>query len=229
MEKKMKSKIIKENSTNDEKLIKNKFKNKSSQNKLNTTNSNYSSKIKSNTKLDLAKKLPRTYLYFIYFLIFAFTGWLLETAFSFYSLGHFTKRGFLYGPLCPIYGFGAIILIMFFSTYKNKNMKLFIYASIVFTIFEYFVGFILDALFQIRLWDYTGEFLNLNGRVSIFYSFAWGIIAILFINSIYPFFKKKINLLLSKIPYKLQITLVYILFIVFIADTVCSSIKYILL
>ena len=69
------------------------------------------------------KKLPRVYLYFIYFLLFAFIGWLLETAFSFYSLGYFTKRGFLYGPLCPIYGFGALILIMFFSTYKRHNLK----------------------------------------------------------------------------------------------------------
>ena len=73
------------------------------------------------------KRLPRIYLYFLYFLIFAFIGWLLETCFSFYALGHFTKRGFLFGPLCPIYGFGALILIMFFSTYKKHNLKLFMY------------------------------------------------------------------------------------------------------
>lgn len=174
------------------------------------------------------KKLPRVYLYFIYFLIFAFIGWLLETAFSFYSLGHFTKRGFLYGPLCPIYGWGALILIMFFSTYKRHNLKLFIYSAVVFSIFEYIVGYCLDALFSLKLWDYTADVLNLNGRISIFYSFAWGIIAILFINLIYPFFKKKINLILSKIPYKLQVTFVYILFGVFVTDTVLSCIRYLL-
>ncbi len=174
------------------------------------------------------KKLPRIYLYFIYFLIFAFIGWLLETAFSFYSLGHFTKRGFLYGPLCPIYGWGALILIMFFSTYKRHNLKLFIYSAVVFSIFEYIVGYCLDALFSLKLWDYTADVLNLNGRISIFYSFAWGIIAILFINLIYPFFKKKINLILSKIPYKLQVTFVYILFGVFVTDTVLSCIRYLL-
>ena len=163
------------------------------------------------------KKLPRIYLYFIYFLIFAFIGWLLETAFSFYSLGHFTKRGFLYGPLCPIYGWGALILIMFFSTYKRHNLKLFIYSAVVFSIFEYIVGYCLDALFSLKLWDYTADVLNLNGRISIFYSFAWGIIAILFI-----------NLILSKIPYKLQVTFVYILFGVFVTDTVLSCIRYLL-
>ena len=174
------------------------------------------------------KKLPRLYLYFIYFLVFAIVGWLLETAFSFYSLGHFTKRGFLYGPLCPIYGWGAIILIMFYSTYKKHNLKLFIYAAVVFTIFEYMVSFWMEALFSLKWWEYTNEFLNLNGRVSIFYSFAWGIIAILFINFIYPFFKRKINIILSKIPYSLQVTIVYILFGAFITDTVLSFIRYLI-
>lgn len=171
------------------------------------------------------KKLPRVYLYFIYFILFAFIGWLLETCFSFYSLGHFTKRGFLYGPLCPIYGWGALILIMFLGRYRKNNLKLFIYAAIVFTAFEYLVSYGMEALFSLKWWDYTEEFMNLNGRVSIFYTFAWGIIAILFINFIYPFFKKKLNVLLSKIPYKVQVTAVYILFAVFITDTVLSCIK----
>ena len=175
------------------------------------------------------KRIPRIYLYFIYFLIFSIIGWLLETAFSFYALGHFTKRGFLYGPLCPIYGWGALILIMFFSTYKRKhNLKLFFYAAIIFSIFEYLVSFGMESLFSLKWWDYTKEVLNLNGRISIFYSFAWGIIALLFINFVYPFFKKKVNTVLSKIPYKLQIVAIYILLIAFITDTVFSCIRYLI-
>lgn len=183
---------------------------------------------KNKTKKIVKKKLPRIYLYFIYFLIFAIVGWLLETCFSFYSLGHFTKRGFLFGPLCPIYGLGALILIMFFSTYKNHNLKLFIYSALIFTVFEYLVSFGMEALFSLKWWDYTGEFMNLNGRVSIFYTFAWGIIAILFINFVYPFFKKKINIILSKIPYKIQMLVVNILILVFITDTILSCIKYLI-
>ena len=105
---------------------------------------------KSKTKKIVKKKLPRIYLYFIYFLIFAIIGWLLETCFSFYSLGHFTKRGFLFGPLCPIYGWGALILIMFFSTYKKHNLKLFIYSALIFTVFEYLVSFGMEALFSLK-------------------------------------------------------------------------------
>lgn len=172
------------------------------------------------------KKLPRIYTYFLYFLIFSVVGWLLETAFSFYSLGHFTKRGFLFGPLCPIYGWGALILIMFFSKYKKHNFKLFIYAAIVFSFFEYVVSFGMEALFSLKWWDYTGEAFNLNGRIGLFYSFAWGIIAILVINFVYPFFKKKLNLLLSKMPYRLTLFIVHGLFVVLIVDTILSCIRY---
>ncbi len=186
-------------------------------------------KTNSNINMKNKKRLPRIYLYFIYLLVFAIIGWLIETAYSFYSLGHFTKRGFLYGPLCPIYGWGAIILIMFFSTYKKKNFKLFVYAAIIFSLFEYLVSFGMEALFSLKWWDYTSEFMNLNGRVSIFYSFAWGIIAILVINFIYPFFKKKINLILSKIPYSIQVTAVYILFAAFVTDTVLSCVNYLVM
>ena len=203
-------------------------------NELNTGSGNESITVEKNiknvqsekiTKVN-KKRLPRIYLYFIYFLVFSIIGWLLETAFSFYSLGHFTKRGFLYGPLCPIYGWGALILIMFFSTYKKHNLKLFIYAALIFSVFEYIVSFGMEALFSLKWWDYTNEFMNLNGRISIFYSFAWGIIAILVINFIYPFFKKKINILLSKIPYKVQFITINILACVFLTDTILSFIRY---
>ncbi len=197
--------------------------------KIKEENNTKDSNIKKIINLDnTTKKLPRTYLYFLYFLIFAVIGWLLETAFSFYALGHFTKRGFLFGPLCPIYGWGALILIIFFSTYKKHNIKLFIYAAIIFSVFEYLVSFGMEAMFSLKWWNYTNEFMNLNGRISIFYSFAWGIIAILFINLIYPFFKKKLNIILSKIPYKVQIIGVYILFLTFLTDTILSSVKYLI-
>lgn len=175
-----------------------------------------------NSKKHTSKRLSRIYLYFLYFLIFAFLGWVVETFYSVYELGHFTKRGFLHGPICPIYGFGALILITFFSQYKKKNMKLFIYASVIFSVFEYIVSYAMDALFATKWWDYTNEFLNLNGRISIFYSLVWGIAAILFVNVIYPFFKKRINILLSKIPYKVQLYTLQLLGSILLIDTILS-------
>ena len=177
-------------------------------------------------KLSKKIKLNRIQTLTMYFFIFAFLGWVMETLYSIYTLGHFTKRGFLYGPICPIYGFGALMLILFLAKYRNNNLKLFIYAAIIFSAFEYVVSYGLDALFAMHWWDYTNEFFNLNGRISIFYSFAWGIIAIIFINHVYPFLKKKINLLLAKIPYTVQVSTLYLLCGIWIVDTIASFIRY---
>lgn len=171
--------------------------------------------------------ISKLYLYILYFFIFSVCGWILETLFSFIVLGHFTSRGFLYGPLCPIYGWGAIILIVFLSKYKDSDIKLFIYSAVIFSVFEYFVSYLLEALFKEHWWDYTTDFLNLNGRISIFYSFAWGIIAILFVGHLYPFLKKKLELLLSKINNVYILFLLYSFCIIFIIDTILSCIKYI--
>ncbi len=162
----------------------------------------------------------------VYFFIFSLLGWLIETLFSFYALGYFTNRGFLYGPICPIYGCGAIMLILFLSKYKHSSLKLFLYSAVIFSVFEYCVSFALEALFGIHWWDYTNEFMNLNGRASIFYAFAWGIMAILFINHIYPFFQKNLNAILSRIPYALQITTLRLLVVAYLVDTVLSCIHY---
>ena len=73
-------------------------------------------------------------------------------------------------------------------------------------------GFVLDALFRARFWDYTNDFMNLNGRISIFFSFAWGIIALIFIHFIHPLVEKITKKFVKKIPVKI--------------DTILSSIRY---
>lgn len=171
-------------------------------------------------------KLSRFQLFILYFFIFAFIGWLMETIYAIFTLGHFVKRGFLYGPICPIYGFGALMLILFLAKYRKNNLKLFIYAAVIFSVFEYIVSYCLDALFAMHWWDYTNEFFNLNGRITLSFSIAWGIIAILFINHIYPFLKKKVNLVLSKIPYGLQVSIVRVFSLILAIDTIASFIKY---
>ena len=164
----------------------------------------------------------------LFFFLYAFIGWLLESAYAIYNLGEFTKRGFLYGPICPIYGYGAIILILFLDEYKNNSIKLFIYSILVFSALEYFVSFGLEALFDAKWWDYTNEFFNLNGRISIFYSFVWGIFAILFINHVHPFFEKHINFLLEKISYLWQNIFIISISLIYFIDTIFSIIKYLI-
>lgn len=177
-------------------------------------------------KIKHRKKLSKVQTYILYFFLFAFLGWFMETLYSFIILGHFTKRGFLYGPICPIYGYGALILIIFLGKYRNNSLKLFTYSAIIFSVFEYLVSYVLEVLFHSYWWDYTNDFFNVNGRISLFYSFAWGIIAIIFVGHIYPFFKKKLNVILSKVPYKAKTFLLNTTFLIFILDTILSCIHY---
>ena len=178
-------------------------------------------------KSKINKKLSKNQEYALYFFIFAFLGWCMETIYGFIVLGHFTKRGFLFGPLCPIYGYGALILIIFLGKYRNNGIKLFTYSAIIFSIFEYLVSYVLEVLFNSFWWNYSNDFFNLNGRISIFYTISWGVIAIIFIGHIYPFFKLKFNKLMKKIPYLYKSIILYFIAIVFAFDTVFSCIRYI--
>ena len=117
-------------------------------------------------------KFQKTILYFI---IYAFMGWVCEEILCVVTTHEFLKRGFLFGPICPIYGYGALILILFFKDYKKRPIRLFFSAAIIFSLFEYITDFFLQALFANRWWDYTGQFLNLNGRITLSFSIVWGI------------------------------------------------------
>jgi len=77
-------------------------------------------------------KLTQKQKIVLYFFVYAFLGWLLETIYCVVTLGVFNKRGFLYGPVCPIYGFGAIILITMFKKYKNKYDRKILYSYDIF-------------------------------------------------------------------------------------------------
>lgn len=173
-------------------------------------------------------KLNKFQYLLLYFLIYAFLGWLLETCYAVYELGHFTKRGFLYGPICPIYGYGAIIILTFLNKYKDNSLKLFFISAIIFSFFEYIASYVLEAMFSATWWDYSNEFFNLNGRISIFFSFVWGIISILFIHNIHPFIEKKVQTIFNKIPLILINISLKVLFIITVTDTFISAIHYLL-
>lgn len=169
------------------------------------------------------------YNLFLFFLIFSIVGWIFETAYTSIQLG-LTKRGFLLGPYCPIYGCGAVMLIIALSYMEKQNtshkyLKLFIGCMIVFTLFEYVTGYALEALFQIRCWDYPNDFMNINGRVSLLYCFMWGIAGILFTKILYPFYKKGCKAL-NKLNFTTKKAIVYMCAFIFILDIILSCIKY---
>lgn len=164
--------------------------------------------------------------YISYFFIYSFLGWIIETIYAILINGYFVKRGFLYGPICPIYGFGAAILIMSTKKLYGKPFKKFLIATIAFTVFEYFVSLILEMLFGLRWWDYTNDFLNIQGRVSLLYSIFWGLIGLFLLEKLHPFVEDLIQKMNVKISKNAQGFLVAIFIVTIIVDTVFSTIKY---
>lgn len=163
----------------------------------------------------------------MYFLIYAFLGWVLETFYGILVLGHFVKRGFLFGPLCPIYGFGAVIFILIFDGLKGHNVKKFFISMIVFSIFEFVASWILEMAFNLRWWDYSDAMFNIQGRICLSFSIVWGLAGIIFSNFLHPFIEKKAQIILQKIAFPMQRVIIYTLASVLVTDFILSCVKYI--
>lgn len=172
------------------------------------------------------RKLSNVQKTIVYFFIYAFLGWSLEVIYAMYVERTFVNRGFLYGPICPIYGFGALILIGSLRNVKGNKILKFIIAVVAFSVFEYIVSYILEVLFNQRWWDYSNDILNLNGRISILYSLVWGILGIFFTEKLHPFVRKKVEKLSLSISKKTQKIIIYTLVGIFIVDEIFSIIAY---
>lgn len=122
-----------------------------------------------------------------YFVIYSFLGWVLESIVRSICEKKIINTGFLIGPFCPIYGFGAIIMILFLNSFKNNIILLFFIALIALSFWEYIVGVFLEKLFKTKYWDYSDHKFNYKGRICLTNSLAWGVLGVLFIRYIHPF------------------------------------------
>ncbi len=162
----------------------------------------------------------------IYFFIYSFIGWLLEVIYAMYVERRFVNRGFLFGPICPIYGFGALILIASLGKVKGNRFLKFFVAVISFSVFEYIVSYVLEVMFNQRWWDYSNDILNLNGRISLLYSLLWGVLGILFTEKIHPMIRGQVEKISLLIPKVIQICIICALVAGFIIDEVFSILGY---
>jgi uncharacterized membrane protein/HD superfamily phosphodiesterase len=123
----------------------------------------------------------------VLFAIYSFMGWIIEAVYRSISDRQFINPGFLYGPFIPIYGFGAafIIILEFLIHHWPLPIKLIVY-GIVLTFIEYFTGFIFEKVFKVKLWDYSDDRFNIQGRVSLLFSLCWTALALIFITFIHP-------------------------------------------
>lgn len=156
--------------------------------------------------------------YLWFFVIYAFLGWWLEVSFQTVTVGKFINRGFLNGPVCPIYGFGMVTLLYFLSPFSNNLILLFIGAVILTSVLEYITGFVLEKLFNDKWWDYTDMSFNLHGYICLSFSLAWGLAAVFVIQLIHPVIEKFSSFLDNRIGNFILLVLV----LYFIADFIVT-------
>ena len=152
------------------------------------------------------------------FIIYSFIGWVIEVIYVYYDEDKLVNRGFLIGPCCPIYGVSSILMIFLLDKYKPNLEVLFVMAVLICTITEYLTSLIMEKLFNTRWWDYSKQKFNLNGRICLKTSIAFGLLGVLLIYVINPF----ISSLLLKFNPIVLIVVSSIFLIVFLID-LCIS------
>lgn len=157
----------------------------------------------------------------IYFVIYSFLGWVLESTVRTICERKLINTGFLIGPFCPIYGFGAIIMLLFLSELKNNILLLFLISMIVLTLWEYVVGVLLEKIFNTKYWDYSNHKFNYKGRICLTNSIAWGVLGVLFIEYIHPFVIK----ILGYIDFTYLSIASSIIALILLIDAIISTVK----
>ena len=139
--------------------------------------------------------MPDIITLFLWFILYSFLGWVWETAFCSIRAGHFINRGFLNGPIIPVYGFGAVFVIIALSlSAPHIPVHLpyidipivFIAGMIICTILEYITAVILESAFHIRWWDYSKQRFNFQGRICLKSALFFGVMSVVIIYIVQP-------------------------------------------
>ena len=136
------------------------------------------------------------FIFFMYFFIYSVLGWIVETLYCRTLDGKWTNRGFLFGPYCPIYGFGALIIIAFLQNFKSSFIAVFFLGMIFTSILEYLTSFLLEKLFDAKWWDYSKMKFNINGRICLLNSLEFAFLGVVLTYIVHP----TISNLILKIP-----------------------------
>lgn len=157
-------------------------------------------------------------LLFLYFIFYSFCGWLWETCYCSIKERHYVPRGFLYGPVCPIYGVGFLLMVLFFAPFKDNLVVFYFVAVIVMTAWEYFVGWFLETTTHIKYWDYSDRRFNIKGRVCLEVSLFWGVMSYVAVFLIHP----PVARLFARMPDWLQYTACGACLSLLLVDTVTT-------
>lgn len=157
-------------------------------------------------------------IYILFFFVYSFLGWCLEVICKLITEKRFINRGILIGPICPIYGYGVLIMTLFFRKYLNDPITLFILIIVSCSILEYFTSYFLEKVYHTHWWDYSTKKFNINGRICLETMIPFGILGLLMMNYMNPIVFNLLNILPNYLIYILST----ILLITYIIDNIIS-------
>ena len=159
------------------------------------------------------------YYSILYFFVYGFLGWCTEVIFAAFKQHRFVNRGFLNGPICPIYGVGVTLVIACLEAFQSNLLLLYISSVILVTVLEGVTGWAMDKLFHNKWWDYTKLPFNIGGYVCLLFSLIWGVACVFIVYFVHPL----IHQVLSLIPHTAGIALIAILGIALLSDIIVTT------
>lgn len=156
--------------------------------------------------------------YFLLFMIYSIAGWIMEVTCKSIEAKKFINRGFMIGPYCPIYGWGAIAITILLHRYTDDWLVLFLMSIITCGVLEYATSYVMEKLFHARWWDYSRRKYNINGRVCLETLIPFGILGLIIMYITNPFILSH----LTKVPESILNIIAIVLFVIFLIDGAIS-------
>ncbi|MDR3806627.1 MAG: putative ABC transporter permease, partial [Faecalibacterium sp.] len=155
-----------------------------------------------------------------YFLVYSCLGWCLEVVYAAATTGQIVNRGFLNGPVCPIYGFGMVIVLFALTPFEHSTLALYIGGVILPSALELVGGWALYKLYHTRWWDYSDKPFNIGGYICLEFSLLWGVGTLVMMKAIHP----TIAGLVELVPPFIGFILMCFLYAVYAADVVVTAV-----
>nr|WP_330392320.1 hypothetical protein [Hespellia stercorisuis] len=155
----------------------------------------------------------------LYFFIYGFFGWCCEVGYAAVKSGKFVNRGFLNGPICPIYGVGVTMVVFFLTPWRDNLILLYLTSVVLVTVLEGVTGYAMDKIFHNKWWDYSGQPLNIGGYVCLLFSLVWGVACVVIVDFVHPLFSK----VLSYLPFAVGVILIVVLVALLVVDLYVTS------
>ena len=159
------------------------------------------------------------YQVFAYFLIYSCLGWCLEVIYAAVTTGQLINRGFLNGPVCPIYGFGMVIVLFALTPLSHSLLLLYLGGVILPSALELVGGWALYKLYHTRWWDYSDYPFNIGGYICLEFSLLWGVGTLIVMKLVHPIIANAVAL----IPPLVGLILMFLLYAIYAADTIATA------